>query len=935
MNPKVIGAIFKRNFISYFSSPTGYVFICVFVLLSSFAAFWPSEFFSANLANLNQLNTYLPYILLVFIPAITMSIWAEERRQGTDELLLTIPAADIDVVIGKYLAAVAIYTVSLVFSMISNLLVLATLGNPDIGLFLATYFGYWMVGLAMLAIGMVASFLTSNLTVAFILGAAFNAPLAFAGSADLLVADPARAASISRWSIAEQFRDFGRGVVSLDSVIYFLMIVVLMLYLCNVLIGRRHWLGSRAGRSLASHYMVRLVSLAAITGGATLLLADTRFRYDLTTERLSSLSPHTRRLLDNLEVERPVRIEAYISPTVPEEYVQQRLNLISTLRELDTMGGDNVSVDIYPVEALSDAADRAEQQFGIRSRRVASVTRGEIREEEIVLGAVVMSGLEKVVIPFFDRALPVEYELVRSISTVAKEKRLRIGVVKTDVNLIPDGFNAQEPERIIAELRQQYEVVSVDPSEKIAERYDALLVAQPSSLTQPQLDNLTTAIESGQPTAIFEDPLPVGFNVTGTDQPKMPRQNPFGGMPQMPEQKANMERFWQTIGVRLISAPRTSTSMFQPFGSSGDEVAQVIWQDYNPHPKLPFLSEFVFITPDQPGATEAFNSDSVVSSGLQEMLFPFPGAINRVGSTLRYTPLAMTGTRSGIVSVDDFQQRLNAVRRVGGSLPSPTQMETIEKETNLEYVLAAHLRGSAIKSNVGDEWAADEKPSGEGTAEGANKSQINVIFVADVDLMSGQFFDLRAQGNEDLNINLDNVTFLLNVLDVLSGEEGLVELRKRRPVHRTLDAVEAASSDAQRRFDEKMKELQKEFTDAVATAQDAQRTALEREQKRLDKLQQGGDVNLDEQRAAQARLDAVTERETRVLNEKLRKLEEKRDSEMRNQQKIQAREEREIQDGYKWKAVLIPPIFPLAVAFIVFFNRRAREREGVSKTRLK
>src|SRR6188474_2343594 len=156
-------AVLKRNFVGYFANPTGYVFLCLFVFLTSAAAFWPHDFFIANLANLDQLNKYMPMILLVFVPAITMSLWADERRQGTDELLLTLPAADFDIVIGKYLAAAAIFTVSLIFSQICNYSVLVSLAwdgdsssvDIDTGLFFTTYLGYWMMGLAMISLGMV------------------------------------------------------------------------------------------------------------------------------------------------------------------------------------------------------------------------------------------------------------------------------------------------------------------------------------------------------------------------------------------------------------------------------------------------------------------------------------------------------------------------------------------------------------------------------------------------------------------------------------------------------------------------------------------------------------------------------------------------------------------------------------------------------------
>ena len=238
-----------------------------------------------SLGTLGQLNKWFTYIMLFFIPAITMSIWADERRQGTDELLLTLPATDFDIVIGKYIAAASIYTVSLLFSQFSTFIVLALLtqGDVDTGLFFSNYLGYWLIGLAMIAIGMIASFLTNNLTVGFILGALFNAPLAFAANSDAVFSrDIAR--EIKAFSLSERFDDFGRGVISLSGLAYFFLLASFGLYLCMILIGKRHWSSGKDGNNVLAHYLVRALLMLGLVIGGSILFRNKDRRYDATEQ---------------------------------------------------------------------------------------------------------------------------------------------------------------------------------------------------------------------------------------------------------------------------------------------------------------------------------------------------------------------------------------------------------------------------------------------------------------------------------------------------------------------------------------------------------------------------------------------------------------------------------------------------------------------------
>ena len=162
----------------------------------------------------------------------------------------------------------------------------------------------------------------------------------------------------------------------------------------------------------------------------------TDFRQDVTKGRVSSLSPDTKEILRDLDSKYPIKIEAFMSAEVPEQYAQTKKDLASKLKELKARAGGTIDLTIYDnLEPSSAEAILADERYGITPQNVQVMSRGTIRDEQIIMGVAFTSGLEKVVVPFLDFGIPIEYELIRSIATVAQAERKKIGIVRTDAQL--------------------------------------------------------------------------------------------------------------------------------------------------------------------------------------------------------------------------------------------------------------------------------------------------------------------------------------------------------------------------------------------------------------------------------------------------------------------------------------------------------------------
>ncbi|HVJ55051.1 MAG TPA: ABC transporter permease [Aliidongia sp.] len=235
-----IGVIFRRELTSYFTMPLAYVFIVIFLVMMGALTFYMGGFFERGQADLETFFNFHPFLYLFLIPALSMRLWAEERKTGTIELFLTLPVTTTQAVIGKFLAAWVFTGIALALSF-PFWITVNYLGDPDNGVIFASYVGSFLMAGAFLAIGAAISASCKNQVIAFVLSATVCFLFTVSGSAIVLGPITGRlpghlVETIAGLSFLSHFTAISRGVLDLRDLVYFGSVIVLFLFANTVII---------------------------------------------------------------------------------------------------------------------------------------------------------------------------------------------------------------------------------------------------------------------------------------------------------------------------------------------------------------------------------------------------------------------------------------------------------------------------------------------------------------------------------------------------------------------------------------------------------------------------------------------------------------------------------------------------------------------------
>ncbi|PIE18585.1 MAG: ABC transporter permease [Proteobacteria bacterium] len=359
-------AIAKKELRTYFVSPVALIFVASFLVAVLFAFFWGETFFRRNVADTRPLFEWLPLLLIPLTAALTMRLWSDEQRAGTLEILLTMPVQVHRLVLGKFLAGMALVAIALVLTLGLPITV-SMLGDLDWGPVFGGYLAALLVAAAYLAIGLCISSGTQNGVVALLLTGFACVALYLVGSEGVLAfANGPLAELLSSLGTASRFRSIQRGVIDLRDLVYYGSLTVGFLFLNVVLLEAKRW---SVGKGTQARRRALVVAAGLVVANLLLLnlnLAGVRgARIDLTERSEYSISPATTKILRSLDA--PLLIRGYFSKKTHQLLAPLVPKIRDMLEEYDAVGGPRVHAEFLDPRDKPGIEKEANESYGIKS----------------------------------------------------------------------------------------------------------------------------------------------------------------------------------------------------------------------------------------------------------------------------------------------------------------------------------------------------------------------------------------------------------------------------------------------------------------------------------------------------------------------------------------------------------------------------------------
>ncbi len=479
--------IIKREIKSFFDSPVAYILIIVFLVIGSF--FYFRIAYIQGFADLRPLFDILPWILLFFVPAVSMKMLAEEKRNSTLDLLLSQPVKRIYVLIGKWLSVVVFTSFSLALTVFIPL-TLSAAGKFDWGQIAAQYIGAVFFILAFAGLGIWSSSLTKSQIASFILSLFVGFFFIMSGVEIVIVETKGIVREIfSQLSILVHYQNMIRGSIDLRDIIYFISFAGLFLILAYLQIYKlKASRKSRDYRLLKTAAVILIVILVVIN----LLGRFIPGRIDLTREKLFSLSPATEKIIKNIDD--IVTIKLFISSDLPPQVLVVKRDVLDILNDLDRLS-DNLQIDIVNIKPDGEGESEA-RDFGISPVQFNIMKNQQFTLQRGYFGLAVVYADKKEVIPYIGDTSNLEYQVVRMIYRLTNNDKKSVGILS--------GQGEKDISQISIfrqELSKEYDIKEIDIPEDNSDfdiEADVLAVIGPSdSFSDNQKEIIKKFIEEG------------------------------------------------------------------------------------------------------------------------------------------------------------------------------------------------------------------------------------------------------------------------------------------------------------------------------------------------------------------------------------------------------------------------------------------------------